>query len=1006
MFHAFKLDGLVMSQSLAFDAMPHSEAARLAWLTRMIETTTPDEVGGMILEFALTLPGCCGATLLCPDDDGRLQTMAGAPPLAEEAALAVVALQAADGLGYSVDRRQAALRLLQPERVVLLLSMTADAPPGCLDPLEPCLQLAAHHLRHALRLSDLRDSHKQLERSENLQSALFAISDLAGSELDMPELLRGIHAIVSTLMYAENFFIVRYDAERAAIRFLYYADVVDPEAPDTALEIPLDTLRNTLTWYLITQGKALMGTTNQLRRRVDGPLMLVGPESFDWLGVPMLRNGQVHGALVVQTYDQDIVFTLEDRALLEFVGSHILTALERKQTKDELEQRVRLRTQELAEANQGLQQEVLERQRAEQLQAALFHLAQLATADIDEDEFYVRVHTVVGELLTAENFFIALLSSDRELLEFPYYVDAGVRRTARRALGAGLSEYVLRRGQSLMCTEDEVRALADRGEVAIDRIGRPANCWLGVPLFVGDEVIGLVVVQSYTEAVAYNAADQELLSFAALQIANSIYRRRSAASLHKANVQLEQRVEERTRELRQQIARREEIQQQLKHQVMHDPLTGLPNRGYLRDRLDRVLALIERQPNRRCALLYLDVDRFKVINDSLGHLAGDEFLKAIATRLQQCVREPDVVARLSGDEFAILLEDVEVPAAATNVARRVLRLLGMPLQIAGKELEPSVSVGIACGDASYHSADELLHDADIALYRAKELGRKRFAVFDETLAKNMIDVLALESELRQALQQGQFEPYFQPVTRLGDGRVVGYEALIRWNHPQRGVLRPGEFVRVAQDGGLIETIDWRLFELACERIAQLPDGNLFLTLNVSALHLRHASFDRNLLELLRRSGLSPTRLVVEVTEGSLLDDPERVRATLERLRAAGVGAALDDFGTGYSSLSYLHSLPLRILKIDRAFVDELDKSGNTNSTTVVAAILALARALDIQVIAEGIETEAQREALMAMGCELGQGYLLGRPAPIEHWVAAQVGESSGARANLSARLTR
>jgi diguanylate cyclase (GGDEF)-like protein len=982
-----------MSQAFAGVAMPHDEAARLAWLARMIEATTPDDVGEVILDLARTLPGVGGATLLWPGDDGQLQTMAGTSLLAGDTALAAAALQAGDGLQSSADGRRIALRLLLPEQVALLLDMTIEAPPPAwLHPLEPCLQLAAHHLRHALKLADLHDSHKQLERSENLQRALFAISDLAGSDLDMPELLRGIHAIVSTLMYAENFFIVRYDAERATIRFLYYADVADPEVPDTALEVPLETRRDTLTWYLITRGKALMGTSDQLQRQVDGPLIMVGQDSFDWLGVPMLRDGLVHGALVVQTYDQQIVFTLEDRALLEFVGSHILTALERKQTKDELEQRVHQRTQELAEANQGLQQEVLERQRAERLQAALFHLAQLATADIDEDEFYERVHSVVGELLNAENFFIALLSTDQLSLDFPYYVDAGIRRTASRTLGAGLSEYVLRRGQPLRCTEDEVVALGGTGEIAIDRIGRPAKCWLGVPLFVGDEVIGLVVVQSYTEAVVYHAADQELLSFAALQIANSIYRRRSAASLHRANAELEQRVEERTQELRQQIAQREEIQQQLKHQVMHDPLTGLPNRGYLRDRLDRVLALIERQPKRRCALLYLDVDRFKVINDSLGHLAGDEFLKAIASRLQHCVREPDVVARLSGDEFAILLEDVEVPAAATNVARRVLETLGMPLQIAGKELEPSVSMGIACGDSGYHSADELLRDADIALYRAKELGRKRFAVFDETLAKNMVDVLTLESELRQAMQQGQFEPYFQPISRLGDGQIVGYEALIRWNHPRRGVLRPGEFLKIAQDGGHIETIDWHLFDLACEQILQLPDKNLFLTFNVSALHLRHADFDRNLMDLLQRAGLSPTRLVVEVTEGSLLDDPERVRAMLDRLRMAGVGAALDDFGTGYSSLSYLHSLPLRILKIDRAFVDELDKSGNANSTTVVAAILALARALDIQVIAEGIETEAQREALMAMGCELGQGYLLGRPAPIEYWLTASVDE--------------
>jgi diguanylate cyclase (GGDEF)-like protein len=667
----------------------------------------------------------------------------------------------------------------------------------------------------------------------------------------------------------------------------------------------------------------------------------------------------------------------------------VLTALERKERRDELEERVRLRTQELAEANRGLQQEVLERQRAERLQAALFNLAQLATADIDQAKFYRRVHVVVGELLDARNFYIALLADGGQVLEFPYYVDEHIADPVSRPLGRGLSEYVLRTGRPLMGRKEEVEQLALVGEIDPLRIHAPALCWLGVPLRVGEEVIGLVAVQSYTDQVVYNLADQELLSFAALQIANSIHRRRAAASLQRAYAELEQRVQERTRELREQIQERKRVQDQLEHEVMHDALTGLPNRGFLRDRLERVLAILQREPGRRCALLYLDVDRFKVINDSLGHLAGDAFLREVADRLHGCVREPDVVARLSGDEFAILLEDVEIPAAAVAVAQRVLDALSVPMQLAGRELEPSASMGIAIGNASYHTADELLRDADIALYRAKDQGRKRFEVFDETLAKNLVDVLTMEGELRQALQRDEFEPYLQPFCRLADGVVVGYEALLRWNHPVLGLLGPADFLRVAEDGGHIEAIDWRLFERSCARFLQLEDQDTFLTINVSALHLRHSDFDARLVRLLERIRLPPWRLIVEVTEGSLLSNPEQVRAMLERLRAIGVGAALDDFGTGYSSLSYLHSLPLRMLKIDRAFVNALGQDEHTTATTVVAAILALARALNIQVIAEGIETPIQRQALLDMGCELGQGYLLGYPAPIGQWLGRE-----------------
>ena len=864
---------------------------------------------------------------------------------------------------------------------VVLLLEAAEAPPAhVLEFIAPSLRLAGTNVMRWMELASLRDSHQQLERSENLQRALFAISDLAGSDLAMPRMLRGIHAIVSTLMYAENFFIVLHDEARDSLRFIYFADVADDDGPDIGAHIPMESRRHSMTWHLITGGRALMGSTEELLTQVEGPVVMVGPDSVDWLGVPMLRDGHVYGALVVQSYREGVRFSAEDRALLEFVGSHILTALERKQSKDELEELVRERTMELAQANFGLQQEVLERQRAERLQAALFHIAQLATADLDESDFYARLHEVVGELLNAENFFIALLSDDRRILSFPYYVDAGVRRVVSREVGQGLSEYVLRTGVPLLGGRERINELARAGEIDAARIGRPAECWLGVPLRVEDEVIGLVVVQSYSVDVGYGPADQELLGFAAMQIASSIHRRRSAVSLQRAYADLERRVEDRTRELREQMLQREHMQQQLQHQVMHDALTGLPNRRYLRERLDGVLARIEREPWRRCALLYLDVDRFKVINDSLGHLAGDELLREIAVRLQQCVVPPDLVARLSGDEFAVLLEASPGADAVQAFAREMLEVLARPLQAAGRELEPSVSIGIAIGDSTYRTADDLLRDADLALYRAKDLGRKRCVMFDETLARSAVDVLAMEGELRRALQVGEFLPHFQPILRFGSGDVVGHEALLRWNHPRRGLLVPGEFLRVAHESGHIEAIDWQLFEAACAAAARMHRQDTFLTLNVSALHLRHSDFGQRLLRLVERVGLAPSRLVIEVTEGSLLDDPEHVRSTLESLRVIGVGAALDDFGTGYSSLSYLHSLPLRMLKIDRAFVQALD-GGKRATTTVVAAILALARALDIRVIAEGIETPEQKEALIGMGCEFGQGYLLGRPAP-------------------------
>ncbi|HEY2345972.1 MAG TPA: EAL domain-containing protein [Xanthomonadaceae bacterium] len=963
-------------------------AVQFELLFRLASAQAPRDVASAIAHFATRLTDCESAVVAWSLGDAHPCIVPDIPMGSAQLDLMRSAL-AQRRPAYSPSGNQVAMPLSDASGpgspVLLMVACTREDVRSMLEQARAPLRLASQHLERALETVALHESHERLARSETLQRALFAISDLAGSDRDMPDLLRGIHAIVGTLMYAENFFIVLHDAGQQSLRFLYYADVEDPEAPGDNQPIPLASMERSLTWYVIRDGKALMGSAEQLATQTSGPIALHGTDSHDWLGVPMLRDGRVEGALVVQNYQPGITYSDDDRSLLEFVGSHILTALERKQGKDDLEQHVRLRTLELADANEVLHAEITERQRAERLQRALFQIAELATDDISHDDFYRRVHEVVGNLITATNFFIALLSDDRACLEFAYYVDRISARHDSRPLGRGASEYVLRHGKTIL-RRDDLQRLARQGELDLGVSGGMAACWLGVPLVVGDQNIGLIVVQSYEKENAYGPADLELLNFVASQVANSLQRRRSAEALQTAYAQLERRVAERTQDLSKEIQERERAEEQLKHQVMHDHLTGLPNRAFLRERLDHMLLRMKREPWRRCALLYLDVDRFKVINDSLGHLAGDDVLKEVARRLQTCVREPDLVARLSGDEFAILLEDVPMPETAIKVAQRVLAVLGAPLLVAGKQIEPSASVGIAIGDSRYTVAGDVLRDADAAMYRAKKQGRKRFEIFDQSLQQSAIDVLAMEADLRSALQNDQFEPWFQPIVRLATGATVGFEALLRWNHPVRGTLVPGDFLQVAQDNGSLEAIDWRMFETSCRLAKRLdPDRRAFLTINVSPQHFRRPDFDERLLELVDASGLQRERLLVEITEGSLIDHPRSVRTTLERLRTAGIGAALDDFGTGYSSLSYLHTFPLRILKIDRSFVSGMDMDPQSSSATIVAAVLAMARTLGMEVIAEGIETVEQRDALAAMGCDYGQGYLLGRPAPVAHW---------------------
>ncbi len=872
---------------------------------------------------------------------------------------------------------------------VLVFAFGQALPAAANHAVEPWLAAAGTRLAELLQAQRLHASVAQLAQAEQLQHALFAIADMAGSSLDLPHMLEGLHQIVGGLMYAENFYIVMYEREREALRFLYFADTVDHDQYDPDTEMPLAQIERGLTWYLIRDGHSLMGPSDQLGEKVSGPLRRLGPPSPDWLGVPMIRDGQVRGAMVVQSYIDGTRYTPADQALLSFVAEHVLTALERKNSQSELEQRVVDRTHELAEANIDLQKQVFERLRGEHLQATLYRIAALANTDESSERFYRHIHHAVGELLNAENFYIALLSCDGAQLEFPYFIDAQDDVRPPRQVGRGLSEYVIRNGRALLADAAEADRLVALGELDSTAISHtPAVCWLGVPLLASEGVIGVVAVQSYRPELTYDADDAELLTYVSYQIANSLQRRRSAVAMLALNADLERRVAERTSELSAQIAVREQIEAKLQHQVMHDPLTGLPNRLYLRDRLERAIAGMRRNPDRRFALLYLDIDRFKLFNDSLGHLAGDEVLREVARRLAECIREPDLVARLSGDEFAILLEDAPVPRTACKVAQRVQAALQRPMQIGGRELQTSASIGIAISDERYTSTDALLHDADVALYRAKSAGRQRFVLFDDTLQQAAMDVLGLEHELRAALAAGQFEPYFQPLVRLADRSIVGYEALVRWRHPRRGVLLPADFLSVAEDSGLIEAIDWQMYRLACAAGADLVRDGGYITLNISPRHFQNTDFDERLLQLTRDTGFNPAQLRIEVTEGTLLGDPEAVAKILERLRASCVEAALDDFGTGYSSLGYVQRFPLKMIKIDRSFVDPLGRDSSQRSSAIVGAILALSHSLGLEVVAEGVETEAQQQALLAMGCVYAQGYLFGRPQPSGCWATS------------------
>jgi len=838
------------------------------------------------------------------------------------------------------------------------------------------LGVLAARFTDVLELAERATTIEGLKKSERLQVALYAIADLASSELDMAEMLPRLHAVVGALMYAKNFFIALYNAERDALRFMYFADTHDSAVWGPEQEVPAASIRGSLTLQVIRRGRSAMGPSAQLQAELGlEPDTSAGPDSADWLGVPMIEGGHVHGAVVVQNYEQAGVYTEEHRALLTFVAQHILTAVSRKQAHAELERRVDERTHELTA-------EVRERQRGEKLQAALYAIADLASGELDMTDMLARIHAIVGELMYARNFLIALHNAERDTLRFIYRADEkdpGLLDPEKEMPVAEMRETitynVVRSGRAVFGAPAHVKAQLGIPPGAV--FGTGAEHIIGVPMAAEGRVLGAVLVQSYDVAIHYSDDDRALLGYVAQHILTALLRKQAKA-------ELEQRVLDRTRELREQIAERERIERQLVHETLHDSLTGLPNRSFLLDALGRSLARRQRDPAHRFAVLFLDLDRFKVVNDSMGHLVGDEMLKEAAHRLAACVRSPDIVARLGGDEFALLLEDIRAPDDAYHVAQRVLTALREPMRIAGKDLFPSASVGIALSHERYRSAEELLRDADVAMYRAKAKGRQRFEVFDEKLHQEALRLLDLESDLRRAVLRQEFEPYFQPIVRLADGHAVGCEALLRWHHAERGVLLPAEFLGVAEDSGTAEQIDWQIFDRTCRAIPALLTQEQYVTLNVSARHFRAPDLARQIVAMLGAHGVAPRRVRLEVTEGALFEDPEQACGTLEALRTDGVLSVLDDFGTGFSSLSYLHRFPLHALKIDRSFIAGLVPGGS--SAAVVRAVLALAATLGLEVIAEGIETAAQRQQLIELGCTYGQGFYFAQPRP-----AAQFG---------------
>ncbi|MES1204844.1 MAG: EAL domain-containing protein [Pseudomonadota bacterium] len=435
------------------------------------------------------------------------------------------------------------------------------------------------------------------------------------------------------------------------------------------------------------------------------------------------------------------------------------------------------------------------------------------------------------------------------------------------------------------------------------------------------------------------------------------------------------------------ITQRKEFEEQLEQQAFFDSLTQLPNRALFMNRLRHLFQRARRASGGLLfAVLYVDVDRFKGINDGLGHQAGDELLKDVARRLERCVRPSDTLARMGGDEFTALLEDIRSEVDATRVADRINKELAEPFSLQGQEVFATVSVGIALSSSRYERPEDMLRDADTAMYRAKSNGRSRHQVFDIGMHQRAVSLLLLETDLRRAIERRELQAYYQPIVDLGTQTLRGFEALARWKHPTRGLIMPDVFIPIAEETGLIGAIgDWMLSE-ACgqmrawqEKYLRTPP--LRISVNVSTRQLAQANVPDQVQRILHETGLDPRSLTLEITESALMQNLTTSAAVIQRLHEMEIRLHIDDFGTGYSSLSYLHNFPIHTLKVDKSFVSRMEDAPNQGE--IVRAIVSLAQNLGMEVTAEGVETRAQAETLQGLNCTNAQGFLFSRPVPAD-----------------------
>ncbi|WP_144391339.1 bifunctional diguanylate cyclase/phosphodiesterase [Pleionea sediminis] len=601
-----------------------------------------------------------------------------------------------------------------------------------------------------------------------------------------------------------------------------------------------------------------------------------------------------------------------------------------------------------------LEHTISELEQVKSLQLAVFNIAELVFTTESLDQFYRELHKVLFRLVEAESFFICLYNEAHECLNFPYCYDAEMGgvfdfKITKEQFENSLTAQVILTEKPARFSEQEILELVQKKRVIVK--GVIPKSWLGVPFETAEGNRGAVAIQNMNSHRSFDKREQDLLTYVSHQISIAIKRKSDEAMLH--------------------------------HLALHDELSGLPNRTLFIDRLSHALSRDQRNGRYGSAVMFLDLDRFKLVNDSYGHHTGDELIKQVSQRILSCLRKSDTLARLGGDEFGILIEDISESQYLEELAKRILMVVSQPVHTEDARIMTSASIGIVQSNERTLEPSEMVKMADNAMYQAKSRGKSCYVFADSDLQSQALDILSIEREIDNALLNNEFVLYLQPVVELKNKEIVGFETLIRWQHPEKGLIFPDYFLEIAQKSGQIAKIDQYILEVSAALLQRWQNEfslSYYINVNISGSFLPTELFYQSVSKVMEQFKLNENSLNIEITEQALIHNLSHAHNILKRVKQLGLKIILDDFGTGYSSLSYLHQLPIDVVKIDRSFVMSLDESDTTQS--VVKAIISLSHSLNMQVVAEGIEHDTQCTILNQLNACFGQGYLFSKPLPV------------------------